>query len=66
MELKTYTLPCNCIHTYQDTKYGKGMRVHNFCLNHPDKARGGWRCTVCGFDVWGESGQRRSAQAKSA
>jgi len=36
-------LPCTCEHEYQDTVYGKGMRVHNFGVT--DKI---WRCTVCG------------------
>lgn len=34
-------LRCECKHTFQDMKYGSGMRVHT-----PKKA-GGWRCTVC-------------------
>jgi hypothetical protein len=36
-------LPCSCHHEYQDKKYGKQLRAHNYSLK--DK---GWRCTVCG------------------
>ncbi len=35
---------CTCKHEYQDTKYGKGMRVKN-------SMHGGYRCTVCGKEV---------------
>ena len=35
-------LPCGCEHEYQDKKYGKGMRVHNFTAKTET-----WRCTVC-------------------
>lgn len=31
---------CDCSHTYQDEKYGKGQRVMNGC-------RGGYSCTIC-------------------
>jgi hypothetical protein len=34
---------CICEHTYQDEKYGKGMRVAN---NQKDKIHSS--CTVCG------------------
>jgi len=37
---------CSCEHTFQDEKYGKNKRVHNFAVNSNNKA-GGWRCTVC-------------------
>ncbi len=33
---------CTCKNEYQDTKYGKGMRVAN------TKKDGNVRCTVCG------------------
>ena len=33
----------NCEHDYQDSLYGKGMRVHN-----PMKGGEKARCTVCG------------------
>lgn len=42
-------LPCECKHTFQDSRYGKGMRVHNRSKN---KGTGVWtnaRCTVCGI-----------------
>jgi len=32
---------CNCKHSYQDKRYGKGKRVHN------ETIKGEWRCTVC-------------------
>ena len=38
-------MQCNnpkCKHDYQDAKYGKNMRVHNYA----EKAIA-WRCTVC-------------------
>lgn len=35
------TKPCDCINAYQDERYGKWQRVHNFTLK-------GKRCTVCG------------------
>lgn len=34
-------LPCDCVHTYQDEKYGPKKRLHN----ETDK---GYRCTICG------------------
>jgi hypothetical protein len=37
---------CKCKHKYQDEKYGKNMRVHNWARKA--KINGGWRCTVCG------------------
>lgn len=40
--------PCGCKHPFQDKRYGKGNRVHNFALKLG--ANGGWRCTVCGKD----------------
>jgi len=42
----TSVLKCDCANTYQDEKYGTGMRVHNRMAekggSHP------YRCTVCG------------------
>lgn len=36
---------CTCKSSYQDTKYGKDLRV----MNAAPKAKGGkFRCTVCG------------------
>ena len=37
---------CTCKHTYQDKKYGKGMRVWNLTSK-------GVRCTVCGKTIEG-------------
>ena len=39
-------LPCSCKHTYQDSVYGAGKRVHNFARKS-NSGNGGWRCTVC-------------------
>ncbi len=36
--------PCSCENEYQDTKYGKGMRLMN------TKKDGNVRCTVCGAE----------------
>ena len=41
---ETNILPCSCRHEFQDGKYGKGKRVHNFTI----KPGLGARCTVCG------------------
>lgn len=40
---KIMILRCNCIHEYQDKKYGLGNRVHNLSGNKPSAS-----CTVCG------------------
>jgi hypothetical protein len=37
---------CSCEHDYQDKKYGKGKRVHNWGTSKNNKL-GGWVCTVC-------------------
>lgn len=35
-------IKCNCVHEFQDERYGLGMRVHNAT------AKGStYRCTVC-------------------
>lgn len=34
--------PCTCSHEFQDSRYGKGKRVHN-----PAKKGAVIRCTVC-------------------
>lgn len=39
--------PCGCTHRDQDQRYGLQLRVWNRTKNYPDKANGGWRCTVC-------------------
>ena len=38
---------CNCIHKYQDKKYGTKMRVHNESKSVRQGARA-HTCTVCG------------------
>jgi len=42
----TKILLCSCKSEYQDTKYGRQMRVHN--QKKKDKEEKGWMCTVCG------------------
>lgn len=37
---------CDCHHPFQDSRYGKGVRVHNPIRSNRLK----WRCTVCGKD----------------
>lgn len=39
---KTKKLPCQCDHEWQDSVYGKGIRLMNLVAG--DK---GYRCTVC-------------------
>lgn len=55
---------CGCDHKEQDRLYGKGMRVHNWARNSPDKPKGGWRCTVCAHDRIGLTGMKVRATAK--
>jgi hypothetical protein len=43
---QTKILKCSCIHKFQDSIYGSGMRVHNFGLHAHNKTPG-FRCTVC-------------------
>lgn len=38
--MSTKIVACSCKHEFQDSKYGKGKRVHNACNS-------GWSCTVC-------------------
>jgi len=38
-------IPCTCSHEYQDSRYGKGNRVHNPRIK--DGKLRGWCCTVC-------------------
>jgi len=42
--MATKIMKCSCKNTYQDSKYGSGMRLHNSRL---DSAKSGYRCTVC-------------------
>lgn len=37
---------CNCQHKYQDSKYGRGMRVHNKSKSRVS-GKTAWICTVC-------------------
>lgn len=37
---------CTCQHSFQDTKYGSSMRVHNLAKQLGSSPK--WRCTVCG------------------
>jgi hypothetical protein len=37
------TKKCNCVHKFQDEKYGNGIRVMNKMTK-----KEGFRCTVCG------------------
>lgn len=46
----TIIKPCTCKHDWQDAKYGKGNRVHNFAAG-VNKPAGAWRCTVCGKET---------------
>jgi len=39
-------IKCNCKHDFQDERYGKSNRVHNYAVAVNSK-NGGWRCTVC-------------------
>jgi hypothetical protein len=36
-----------CTSVFQDTQYGKHMRLHNRTKQKEDKSQQGWRCTVC-------------------
>lgn len=46
--VKQIIRPCTCEHEYQDSKHGKGMRVHNVTGQSKKVADQGTRCTVCG------------------
>ena len=37
----TKVMFCSCTHKFQDSQYGKNLRVHNLGPK-------GYRCTVCG------------------
>lgn len=41
----TKIMPCTCVNTYQDAKYGPNNRVFNY---GPKIKSGTHRCTVCG------------------
>ena len=42
----TKILRCNCVHAFQDERYGKGNRVMNLTQVKPEGTV--YRCTVCG------------------
>jgi hypothetical protein len=47
---KTRIIACRCVHSYQDQKYGAGLRVHNRAKETGKGATSNvieWRCTVC-------------------
>lgn len=39
---KSKLIKCNCVHEFQDKKYGENNRIHNTC-----KLGKAFRCTVC-------------------
>jgi len=39
-------LGCDCLHSFQDEKYGKGQRVHTG-MKVTTPGMFGYRCTVC-------------------
>lgn len=43
----TKILRCRCVHVFQDSYYGKSMRVHNFAHGAKHSVSP-WGCTVCG------------------
>ena len=48
-------LKCVCTHEFQDSKYGKGMRVHTNTMKTPlGKV---FRCTVCERERNSDSGE---------
>lgn len=48
---------CNCEHTYQDRKYGKGNRVWNPTMK-------GRRCTVCEATVGDDTAKETKQKQK--
>lgn len=42
--------PCNCQSTYQDARYGPGIRYHNIMVSKVATVTK-LRCTVCGHEV---------------
>ena len=44
----TRVLKCTCSHEYQDSLYGKRLRLHNRCGKKASQPF--WRCTVCGYE----------------
>lgn len=46
MSERVKLIKCSCNHEFQDKRYGKGIRVHNW----REKANS-YRCTVCGRET---------------
>lgn len=46
----TIKAKCTCKHEFQDSMYGKGIRLFNSC---GDSKITGYRCTVCGNKIKG-------------
>lgn len=46
----TKVLLCGCASAFQDSRYGKGMRVHNRTKQNKKEIERMWRCTVCGHE----------------
>lgn len=44
---KPKILKCDCVHSFQDMKYGVKFRVHTPIK---DKIGNNWRCTICGME----------------
>ena len=44
----TTVLNCNCVHEFQDQRYGRGMRLANRMKQSEGDKLSRWRCTVCG------------------
>ena len=40
--------PCSCVSPFQDSKYGKGNRVHNMLGPRRKDTSTTMRCSVCG------------------
>ena len=52
--METKVMFCVCKHKYQDERYGKGKRLHNWASK--DWKQGlakNYRCTVCGIKKQG-------------
>ena len=43
----SYKMNCTCKHDYQDTQYGKGIRLATPCKGSNSPDRQTIRCTVC-------------------
>lgn len=46
--METVIKRCDCKSSYQDSKYGKGLRVMNYGSKASPGKSEGYRCTVCG------------------